>query len=623
MNDTLTLAEKIKISTTLGESHFREFKSAQQGAPGKKTPRPSKEICRDVAEALVAFANADGGEILIGVEDSGEVTGCADLGVEAIDLVLKAPTTHVLESTPLQSVKRTHVLLEGKSVLYFSVPKSTTYIHQTSDGRCLRRNDLETIPISSSQIGLDRAEQRSREYDREFVDGASVADLDADLLQIVGDQISKGMSAEKCLQYLGLAEYGGPDIGIRLRRAALLLFAKKINRWHPRCQVRILKIKGAELGTGAAYNVTSDIIVSENVCRIVDASWDQLRPYLVQTVLNDDARFQTTFVYPESACRETLVNAIAHRDYADEGSGAEVYVFDDRMEIKSPGGLLSTISINDIKAMKGTHQSRNSNVARTLRELGYMRELGEGMRRIFELMKSNELAPPEILDNGSSFSLTLHHRAMYSRAEELWLEQFSAYKITAEHKAILLLGRSGELISTQNIIDRVGIVDMEHYRQLSEHLQKQGLLKSEMSNGQALKISRTKKIGKRDVPRYRVCVPKNQAPLEAANLKKKAEVVVADSKTFDIFVGNIPIECTEADLFDTFKNFGDIAKITYPGVAAHRKGYAFIAFQTARGAAAGIAANGLQLLGRNLAIAPSRASVQAQRNVYHSSKSKN
>jgi ATP-dependent DNA helicase RecG len=496
MMDSLTIADKIQISVTLGESHFREFKSALQGAPGKKSPRSTKEICKDVAEALVAFANADGGEILIGVEDSGEITGCTELGIEAIDAVLKSPLTHVLAETPLQSVKKTHVLLGTKSVIYFSVPKSSTHVHQTSDGRCLRRNDLETIPISSSQVQFDRAEQRSREYDREFLDGANVADLDADLLQIVSDHISKGMSAEKCLQYLGLAEYGGPDLGTRLRRAALLLFARKINRWHPRCQVRILKIKGAELGTGSAYNVLSDIIVSENVCRIVDASWDQLRPYLVQTTLNDDARFQTTFVYPESACREALVNAIAHRDYADEGSGVEVYIFDDRMEIRSPGGLLSTISVDDLKSMKGTHQSRNSNVARTLRELGYMRELGEGMRRIFELMKSNELAPPEILNNGSSFSLTLHHRAMYSKVEEMWLEQFSVHKLTAEHKAILLLGRSGDLISTQNIIDRVGIVDVEHYRQLSEYLQRRGLLRSEMNNRDALRVSKSKKLGR-------------------------------------------------------------------------------------------------------------------------------
>lgn len=243
----LSANEKISVSISLGESHFREFKSAYHGAPGKKIARPLRDVCKDIAEALVAFANADGGEILIGVEDSGEITGSQCYDTVAIETIMEAPITHVLRTTPLQSVKSSIETINGNTVISFSIPKSTKYIHQTSDGRCLKRNDLETIPISAESIQLDRFEILSREFDRQFVDGASVWDLDADLLQITGDQISKGMSAEKSLQYLGLAEYGGPEIGFRLRRAALLLFAKDITKWHPRCQVRIMKIDGINL----------------------------------------------------------------------------------------------------------------------------------------------------------------------------------------------------------------------------------------------------------------------------------------------------------------------------------------------------------------------------------------
>jgi ATP-dependent DNA helicase RecG len=319
-------------------------------------------------------------------------------------------------------------------------------------------------------------------------------------------------------------------------------------------------------------------------------------------------------MYPESACREAVVNAIAHRDYADEGAGVEVYVFDDRMEIKSPGGLLSTISVDDLKMMKGSHQSRNSNVARTLRELGYMRELGEGMRRIFELMKSNELAPPDILDRGSSFSLTLHHKAMYSRVEELWLEQFGLFGLNAEHKAIILLGRKGELISPQNIIDRVGIVDTEHYRQLIDFLLRAGLIKSELTNAQALKISRNKKVGKRDIPRFRVSAPTHTTAIEP---QKKAAETSISIQLYDVFVGNIPVECTEEQLFDAFKKFGSIEKVSYPGIARHRKGYAFVSFDNDKSAQAAISAASIELLGRRLAVSPSRAAVKAQRHVSH------
>jgi ATP-dependent DNA helicase RecG len=219
-----------------------------------------------------------------------------------------------------------------------------------------------------------------------------------------------------------------------------------------------------ELGSGASYNVIADDVVRGNLFELREAAWEKLRSHLVQTQLAGSARFEVTYMYPELACQETLINSIAHRDYADEGRGVEIYIFNDRIEVTNPGGLLSPMTIDDLKATKGVHQSRNSYVARTLREVGYMRELGEGMRRIHELMKSNELAPPQFDSDRESFSLTLFHRAMYSQEEVLWLEQYAPFALSAEQKAIVLLGRKGNLVAPQDIWDRLGLVDTEHYR---------------------------------------------------------------------------------------------------------------------------------------------------------------
>ena len=71
-----------------------------------------------------------------------------------------------------------------------------------------------------------------------------------------------------------------------------------------------------------------DQIVSGNILDLVDKGWEALRPQLVQTHLGTDARFETTIMYPELTCREALINAIAHRDYSEEGRGIEIYVFD-------------------------------------------------------------------------------------------------------------------------------------------------------------------------------------------------------------------------------------------------------------------------------------------------------
>ena len=73
--DILTLQERVRATLAMSESHFREFKSAWEGPPGNKRPRDPKTVRRDIGETLVAFANADGGELLVGVEDDGTVTG--------------------------------------------------------------------------------------------------------------------------------------------------------------------------------------------------------------------------------------------------------------------------------------------------------------------------------------------------------------------------------------------------------------------------------------------------------------------------------------------------------------------------------------------------------------------
>ena len=86
---------------------------------------------------------------------------------------------------------------------------------------------------------------------------------------------------------------------------------------------------------------------------MIESSWELLLPHLTETRFSKDAIFRTQIIYPELACRETLINAIAHRDYNIEGRGIEVRVYSDRLEIVSPGGLLSSIKIEDITKIKG------------------------------------------------------------------------------------------------------------------------------------------------------------------------------------------------------------------------------------------------------------------------------
>ncbi len=407
MDDILLLADKVRNTLILGESHFREFKSALEGRPDKKRPRLTKSICEDIGEALVSFANADGGAVLIGIEDDGTITGIPH-NEDEIQKMLNSVKTHVYQNQQLPLNNANKLIIDNKTILYFSVNKGTTMIYQLPDGRCVRRRDKSTMPASVDQIQFERQEIKSREYDSQFVDGALVTDLDVRLLQGIADQYIKGLSIERYLQQIGLAEYA--QNGLRLKRASLLLFASDIDKWHPRCQVRFLRVKGSTLEAGEKYNVISDDTVKGNIFDLLVKSWEHLRSYLAyKTEVGVNSQFEQKYIYPEDAVREAILNAIAHRDYSITNA-IEIYLFNDRMEIKSPGALISTLTIKNLYELEGSHESRNSLVARVLRETKLMRELGEGMKRIFNLMYENELEKPELYSNGLWFRVTLSNK---------------------------------------------------------------------------------------------------------------------------------------------------------------------------------------------------------------------
>jgi ATP-dependent DNA helicase RecG len=593
--DILKLTERIDIAREVGESHFREFKSAWAGRPSEKTPRSWRDIATDISDTLVGFTNADGGEIIIGLEDNGDISGIPHDEAD-VEKLLESPVIKVHKETPLPIYRATQITYKNSLILYFAVPKGTEYVYLTSDGRCLQRKDLETVPVSSEHISFSRLEKTSREYDRQFVDGAIINDLDIQLVSAVAEQVSKGMSVEKCLQHLGLADFDGTNL--KLRKAALLLFAKEPFRWHPRLQVRTLTVDGDTILSGEEYNILKDEEVNNNIMELIENSWEVIRPHLTETRLSKDALFKTQIIYPELACREALINAIAHRDYSDEGRGIEVKIFMDRLEITSPGNLLSTIKLEDIKQLKGVHQSRNSLVAKVLREMGYMRELGEGIKRIYDLMNRNDLEPPDFLTNRTSFSIILHHKYVYSQEVRIWLENFKKFDLTREEKTVVRLGYGGQEISPSDIWEAVGIVDTDYYRQLLESLKMKGILTRSIDRRKSYFIAKNRSISRKKIPQFKITLP--EIPTKKI---KPVDDISEQSDYATIFVGNMPFEATESDLEKAFSEFGYVDNVTIPidYWTGKGRGFAFVEFQNLKSATKALNyTQSVKLLGRNL-----------------------
>lgn len=112
---------------------------------------------------------------------------------------------------------------------------------------------------------------------------------------------------------------------------------------------------------------------------------------------------------PTLALREGIINAIVHRDYSNQGRDIKIGIYDDVVEIVSPGGLPSTLTIEQIYS--GRSEIRNRVLARIFKEFNFIERWGSGINRMINLCKNANLKAPEIRETGDSVILTFY-RAM-------------------------------------------------------------------------------------------------------------------------------------------------------------------------------------------------------------------
>jgi ATP-dependent DNA helicase RecG len=182
---------------------------------------------------------------------------------------------------------------------------------------------------------------------------------------------------------------------------------------------------------------------------------------------------------------------------------------------------------------------------------------------------------------------------MYSQEEVLWLEQYSPFALSAEQKAIILLGRKGNLVAPQDIWDRLGLVDTDHYRQLISSLQFLGILESARSKGAAQSIAKRERISLRAVPRFKIKLAKdanqpssarsNNATSSGASRSDAHNKTASDDSedNLTIFVGNLPENVTNRDMLAAFAPFGTVESVYVPKNGDISRGYAFVEFESA------------------------------------------
>jgi ATP-dependent DNA helicase RecG len=160
---------------------------------------------------------------------------------------------------------------------------------------------------------------------------------------------------------------------------------------------------------------------------VIDSAWQILWEKMrVAAVVKGLVR-EEKGEYPSFAVREALVNAVCHRDYRLTGRRIEIRVFDDRMEVISPGGLPGFITVDNIVE---EHFSRNPRLVRGLFQWGFIEELGLGVDRMIEDMVNAGHPPPAFRDSPYSFTVTLKN-ARVRKAVQAWESNMNERQLKA------------------------------------------------------------------------------------------------------------------------------------------------------------------------------------------------
>ena len=170
------------------------------------------------------------------------------------------------------------------------------------------------------------------------------------------------------------------------------MFGKNPSIYLPGARVRVLKFEGVDFQVGMDMNIVKDKTFDKCLYRTLQEAKDFINSQLREfTHLTPNGIFKTIPEYPEFAWYEGLVNAVTHRDYSNNGEHITVKLYDDRLEIASPGKLGGFVTID---TMTTKRYSRNPQIARVLHEFGIVRELNEGVKRIYREMREFYLKDP-------------------------------------------------------------------------------------------------------------------------------------------------------------------------------------------------------------------------------------
>lgn len=330
----------------------------------------------DLAASLVAFANTDGGQLILGVTNNRVVVGVddADRVTRGIDNVASNNCEPPL--TVIQEVLHPPDAGE-KAVVVVNVPKGDMRPYRTNRGRYYIRTTSGRRDASREELLRLFQATESLYYDETPLPRLGISDLDMTAFDRYLDTVGQGefkSERERLLTNWGLLSGGNPTV------AGVVLFAHEPQRHLPFAQINGARFPGID----SSLEPLDRKDLTGRLLDVIDQAERFLDLHLRTPHEIRGFEPEPKPELPKEALREAIVNAVAHRDYTIRGP-VRLFIFDDRIEIHTPGKPPNTVTEDAMRF--GVHVVRNPRIYARLSDAGLVTRAGTGVRRIIRLVR--------------------------------------------------------------------------------------------------------------------------------------------------------------------------------------------------------------------------------------------
>jgi len=417
--------EKIKLLLQQGENYHTEFK---------------KRINKEIANEICAFSNSKGGVIIIGVDDGNKICGVETNNATRSNLENSISAINLrpdFEISELIIEDKTLIIIdckEGKNKPY--IISGSIYVRYGANSqKLIYADEIRNFFQESNQIQWDKTECNKFKYPD---------DIDNFVFENFIQQTnitSNALNNNQILQNLDLISENN-----KFYAGAVLFFAKQPERFYKQIGIRCILFKG-----NTKRNIIDDKLFTGNLLFQYEQAIEYLKLKLetrYEIESQGSLPRKEILEIPEIALKESVINAICHRDYFSTGAIIHVEIFDNRVDISNPGGLVPQIKKEEF----GTKSySRNPLIFSLFQRMRLVEKIGTGIPRIKAAMKSAELFEPEFKIDGF-FTISLYRPISISK----WLNNLDL-KLTKNQQNIILEIDNNNKITYKELVEKIGI----------------------------------------------------------------------------------------------------------------------------------------------------------------------